>query len=94
VLVKRRSVKGLQAASYALLDGFHGNLVPGGFEVARTVLGTVVSRQGDTVVLDCGRKSLGIDYVTPPLIGYPEAEIRYDAEEHCLAELPGPPAFS
>jgi D-serine deaminase-like pyridoxal phosphate-dependent protein len=81
----------VQAGSYALLDCFHGNLVPGGFEVAMTVLGTVISRQGSTVVLDCGRKAVGIDFVTPPLVAYPEAEIRYYAEEHCLADFPGKP---
>jgi D-serine deaminase-like pyridoxal phosphate-dependent protein len=81
----------VQAGSYALLDRFHSDLVPGGFEVAMTVLGTVISRQGNTVVLDCGRKAVGIDFVTPPWVGYPEAEIRYYAEEHCLADFPGPP---
>jgi D-serine deaminase-like pyridoxal phosphate-dependent protein len=81
----------VQAGSYALMDCFHGNLVPGGFEVAMTVLGTVVSRQGNTVVLDCGRKSVGIDFVTPPLAAHPEAVIRYYAEEHCLADFPGEP---
>jgi D-serine deaminase-like pyridoxal phosphate-dependent protein len=81
----------VQAGSYALMDCFHGNLVPGGFEVAMTVLGTVVSRQGNTVVLDCGRKSVGIDFVTPPLATHPEALIRYYAEEHCLADFPGEP---
>jgi len=81
----------VQAGSYALMDCFHGNLVPGGFEVAMTVLGTVLSRKGSTVVLDCGRKSVGIDFVTPPLAVYPEAEIRYYAEEHCLADFPGEP---
>jgi D-serine deaminase-like pyridoxal phosphate-dependent protein len=80
----------VQAGSYALLDGFHGNLVPGGFEVAMTVLGTVISHQGNTVVLDCGRKAVGIDFVTPGVIGHPEAEVRYYAEEHCLADFPGP----
>ena len=79
----------VQAGSYVLLDCFHGNLVPGGFEVAMTVAGTVISRQGNTVILDCGRKSVGIDFVTPPLVGYPEAEIRYYAEEHCLADFAG-----
>ena len=81
----------VQAGSYALLDCFHGNLVPGGFEVAMTVLGTVISRQGSTVVLDCGRKAVGIDFVIPPLVAHPEAEVRYYAEEHCLADFPGPP---
>lgn len=81
----------VQAGSYTLMDAFHGNLVPGGFEVAMTVLGTVISRQGNTVVLDCGRKAVGIDFVTPPLVNYPEAEVRYYAEEHCLADFPGTP---
>jgi D-serine deaminase-like pyridoxal phosphate-dependent protein len=81
----------VQAGSYVLLDSFHANLVPGGFEVAMTVLGTVISRQGDTVVLDCGRKAVGVDFVTPPLIAYPEAQIRYYAEEHCLVDFPGTP---
>jgi D-serine deaminase-like pyridoxal phosphate-dependent protein len=81
----------VQAGSYVLLDQFHGTLVPGGFAVAMTVLGTVISRQGNTVVLDCGRKAVGIDFVTPPLVGYPDAQIRYYAEEHCLADFPGPP---
>jgi D-serine deaminase-like pyridoxal phosphate-dependent protein len=81
----------VQAGSYALMDCFHGNLVPGGFEVAMTVVGTVISRQGNTVVLDCGRKSVGIDFVTPPLAAHPEARIRYYAEEHCLADFPGVP---
>jgi D-serine deaminase-like pyridoxal phosphate-dependent protein len=81
----------VQAGSYTLLDCFHGNLVPGGFEVALTVAGSVISRQGSTVVLDCGRKVVGIDFVTPPLVKFPEAEIRYYAEEHCLADFPGTP---
>jgi D-serine deaminase-like pyridoxal phosphate-dependent protein len=80
----------VQAGSYALMDCFHGNLVPGGFEVALTVLGTVISRQERTVVLDCGRKAVGIDFVTPPLVSHPEAEVRFYAEEHCLADFPGP----
>jgi D-serine deaminase-like pyridoxal phosphate-dependent protein len=81
----------VQAGSYTLMDCFHGSLVPGGFEVAMTVAGTVISRQGTTIVLDCGRKAVGIDFVTPPLVSYPEAKIRYFAEEHCLADFSGPP---
>jgi D-serine deaminase-like pyridoxal phosphate-dependent protein len=81
----------VQAGSYALMDCFHGSLVPGGFEIALTVLGTVVSRQGNTVVLDSGRKSVGIDFVLPPMVAYPEGEIRYYAEEHALFDFPGPP---
>jgi len=81
----------VQAGSYALMDCFHGNLVPGGFEVALTVLGTVISTQGNTVVLDCGRKSVGIDFVTPPLAHHPDGEVRFYAEEHCLVDFPDRP---
>lgn len=82
----------VQAGSYVMLDRFHGDPGARGFEVALVVLGTVVSRQGNTVVLDCGRKSVGIDFVTPPRIGHPDAVIRYYAEEHCLVDFPGVPA--
>ena len=80
----------VQAGSYALLDCFHGNLVPGGFEVAMTVIGTVISRQGNTVVLDCGRKAVGIDFVTPPLVALPRRGplLRRGA---LPGRLPGPP---
>jgi D-serine deaminase-like pyridoxal phosphate-dependent protein len=81
----------VQPGSYTLMDSMHGALVPGGFEVAMTVAGTVISRQGNTVVLDCGRKSVGIDFVTPPLVSHPGGEVRYYAEEHCLVDFPGPP---
>ena len=73
------------------MDCFHGNLVPGGFEVALTVLGTVVSRQGNTVVLDCRTEGGRIDFVMPPMVAYPEGQIRYYAEEHALFDFPGPP---
>jgi D-serine deaminase-like pyridoxal phosphate-dependent protein len=81
----------VQAGSYTLMDCFHGNLVPGGFEVAMTIAGTVISRQGQTIVLDCGRKSVGIDFVTPPLVAHPEGSVRYYAEEHVLVDFPGEP---
>ena len=80
----------VQAGSYVLMDCFHDSLVPGGFEIALTVLSTVVSRQGNTVVLDGGRKSIGIDFVMPNLVGYPQGEVRYFAEEHCIVDFPGP----
>jgi D-serine deaminase-like pyridoxal phosphate-dependent protein len=80
----------VQAGSYVLMDAMHRALVPGGFEVAMTVAGTVISRQANTVVLDCGRKTVGIDFVTPPLVSHPEGRVRYFAEEHCIVDFPGP----
>jgi D-serine deaminase-like pyridoxal phosphate-dependent protein len=81
----------VQAGSYALMDAFHGGLAPGVFEVAMTVLGTVISRQGSTVVLDCGRKSVGVDFVMPSLLRLPEGRVRACAEEHCLVDFDGVP---
>jgi D-serine deaminase-like pyridoxal phosphate-dependent protein len=80
----------VQAGSYTLMDCFHDNLVPGGFEVALTVAATVISRHGATVVLDAGRKAVGIDHVLPPMVGFPDGQLRYYAEEHALFDFPGP----
>ena len=77
----------LQAGSYALMDLFHGNLVPG-FERALHVHSTVMARHGDTAILDAGRKSVGIDFVQPQLRGYEDVEARYFAEEHALFDFP------
>jgi D-serine deaminase-like pyridoxal phosphate-dependent protein len=76
----------IQAGSYVFMDAFHANLVPG-FSHALTVLGTVVSRHGSTVVLDSGRKSIGIDFVLPTMVAYPSYQARYFAEEHALFDV-------
>jgi len=76
----------IQAGSYVFMDNFHGNLVPG-FSQALTVLGTVVARHGNTVVLDPGRKSIGIDFVLPTMLDYPFYRARYFAEEHALFDV-------
>jgi D-serine deaminase-like pyridoxal phosphate-dependent protein len=81
----------VQAGSYALMDAFHEALVPGGFRIGMTVLATVVSRRGSTIVLDCGRKSVGIDFVSPPLRDHPGVAARYYAEEHALFDFDGIP---
>src|SRR5262249_26799620 len=83
----------VQAGSHALMDAFHGALVPGGFKTAMTVLTTAISRQGSTVVFDCGRKAVGIDFVSPPLVEHPGVEARYYAEEHALFDFPGAPPY-
>jgi D-serine deaminase-like pyridoxal phosphate-dependent protein len=76
----------IQAGSYVFMDNFHGSLVPG-FSRALTVLGTVVIEHGKTVVLDSGRKSIGIDFVLPTLVDYPYYQARYFAEEHALFDV-------
>jgi D-serine deaminase-like pyridoxal phosphate-dependent protein len=82
---RHSAVTELQAGSYVFMDAFHGELVDG-FDVSLTVLSTVMARHGDTVILDAGRKSVGIDFVLPPMVGY-KYEARYYAEEHALFDI-------
>ena len=76
----------IQAGSYVFMDNFHGNLVPG-FSRGLTVLGTVIINHGKTIVLDSGRKSVGIDFVLPTMVDYPDYQARYFAEEHALFDV-------
>jgi D-serine deaminase-like pyridoxal phosphate-dependent protein len=57
-----------------------------GFPVALTVLGTVISRQGDRVVLDSGRKAIGSELGLPRLKDVP-ATTAGIAEEHLLVDV-------
>jgi D-serine deaminase-like pyridoxal phosphate-dependent protein len=74
----------LQAGSYAVMDLFHSRLVPG-FEVAVTVLATVISRHGDDIVLDAGQKAVG---GLAPRISGVAADAAYVNEEHTGFRLP------
>ena len=76
----------IQAGSYVFMDKFHGNLVPG-FSPALTVLGTVVIHHGNTIVLDCGRKSIGIDHALPTMVDYAFYQARAYHEEHALFDV-------
>jgi D-serine deaminase-like pyridoxal phosphate-dependent protein len=82
----------IHAGSYIFMDAFHRNLVPG-FEVALTVLGTIISRTGDLAVVDVGRKAIGIDRTPPEVVGG-VAKVRFEHgehfvhEEHTALELP------
>jgi D-serine deaminase-like pyridoxal phosphate-dependent protein len=70
----------IQAGSYAVMDTFHGRLVPS-FETALTVLATVISVHGSDIVTDAGRKALGVDLADPQLPGL-DSEVRFVNEEH------------
>ncbi len=74
----------IHAGSYVFSDAFHRNLVPG-FEPALTVLSTIISRSGTMAVLDCGRKSIGIDRTPPELVGT-RGSIRYEHGEYFIHE--------
>ncbi len=74
----------IHAGTYVFMDAFHARLVPG-FEVALTVLGTVISRSGDTAVLDCGRKAFGLDRGLPEIVGG-VAAVHFEHGEHSVHE--------
>ena len=81
----------VQAGSYLVMDCFHESLVPGNFEFALTILGTVVSAQGSTIVLDAGRKAVGIEFVMPTLTKIGGGQVRYFSEEHCVVDFAAAP---
>jgi D-serine deaminase-like pyridoxal phosphate-dependent protein len=74
----------IHAGSYIFNDAFHRNLMPG-FEVALTVAATVTSCTGRNAVVDCGRKSIGIDRAVPELLG-DIGEVKFDHGEYAIHE--------
>jgi D-serine deaminase-like pyridoxal phosphate-dependent protein len=75
----------LQAGSYVVMDAFHAQLIPG-FTVALTVLGTVISRHGNRVILNSGRKVIGSELGLPRLKDVPSTTAGI-AEEHLLVDV-------
>lgn len=74
----------IHAGSYIFMDTFHRRLVPG-FDLALTVLASITSRTGDLAVIDCGRKSIGIDRAVPELLGI-RGRVREEHGEHSIHE--------
>jgi D-serine deaminase-like pyridoxal phosphate-dependent protein len=70
----------IQAGSYVVMDSFHKDLTAE-FELALTVLTTVISRHGDRAILDGGRKAVGSDHRPPRPRGL-DAEMQFVDEEH------------
>jgi D-serine deaminase-like pyridoxal phosphate-dependent protein len=75
----------LQAGSYVFMDCARTGFVTE-FAVGLTVLSTVVSRHETTVVLDCGKKTVGVDFA-PPRIAGEAARVRYVSEEHTVFDV-------
>jgi D-serine deaminase-like pyridoxal phosphate-dependent protein len=75
----------LQAGSYVFMDATRTDLAPD-FTVGLTVLATVVSRHRSTLVLDCGKKTVGVDFKPPRIVGE-AAKVRYVSEEHTVFDV-------
>jgi D-serine deaminase-like pyridoxal phosphate-dependent protein len=73
----------LQAGTYAVMDSAYAPLAPA-FRPALTMLATVVSRQADTAVLDCGTKSISVELGTPVASA---GKVRDVHEEHTLLDV-------
>ena len=75
----------LQAGSYVFMDATYGPLTPV-FQPALSMLGTVISRNGQTALLDIGTKVMAMD-LGPPALVDPCATLRAMHEEHTLLNV-------
>ena len=78
----------LQAGVYSLMEP---ELVDTGlpFELAAAVRGTVISRHPGRIVLDVGRRVVGMEYGPPVPIGFRATRISI-SDEHATIEMPDP----
>jgi D-serine deaminase-like pyridoxal phosphate-dependent protein len=83
-----RRVTEIQAGSYVFMDAARLAIVSG-FEPALTVLATVISRHGSTLVLDSGKKTISPDFTLPRFTAFPPDQVvaRRFAEEHLLCDV-------
>lgn len=75
----------VQVGSYALMDNAYRKVRPE-FEVARTVQARIISATPTHAVADVGAKGLGGEFGLPVIDGYPDAKVRYVAEEHTVID--------
>lgn len=75
----------IQAGTYVVMDTSYAPFAPG-FRPALTVLGTVVSRHGARVILNCGTKTMGNTSVAAPSAGPGMTVVGVD-EEHTLIDV-------
>jgi D-serine deaminase-like pyridoxal phosphate-dependent protein len=78
----------IQAGSYVLMDTAYGKLdIP--FELAFTVLGTVLSRpKPEMCVADNGNKACSMDHGNPAVKGIEGASVLFLSDEHATIMLP------
>ena len=73
----------LQCGSYVLMDTAYKTIRPE-FLNARYILATVLSKRGNVISTDVGLKGMGAEFGTPVVVGHPDAENLYVAEEHSV----------
>lgn len=81
-----QGVTEVQAGSYATMDWFYHQLAQE-FDIALSILATVISCQPDRAVLDTGIKCIGDEFGLPQIKNMPEVEIPFfGSEEHCVVQ--------
>jgi D-serine deaminase-like pyridoxal phosphate-dependent protein len=78
----------IQAGVYALMEPeIVGPALP--FRCAVAIRGTVISRHPDRVVLDIGRRAVGMEYGPPVPVGFDARRVAI-SDEHATIEVPDP----
>jgi D-serine deaminase-like pyridoxal phosphate-dependent protein len=78
----------IQAGVYALMEPELLNLeLP--FRLATAIRGTVISRHPGRIVLDIGRRVVGMEYGPPFPVGMPAADVAI-SDEHATIQMPDP----
>jgi D-serine deaminase-like pyridoxal phosphate-dependent protein len=76
----------IQAGSYVFMDTARLAFLPD-FANALTVLATVASRHPTTLVLDCGKKTVSVDFAPMRIVDHEKAAVRYVSEEHTVFDV-------
>ena len=77
----------VQAGSYVFMDGKYRGVLQD-FELAGTVLATVVSRsEPDRAILDSGMKTISTDQWPPQVLGFPGIQVQRPSDEHLTVTL-------
>ena len=74
----------IQAGSYATMDWRYQQLAPE-FQIALSLLATVISRRKNLAILDVGVKRLGSEFGVPTIKNVPDVDIpTFGSEEHLV----------
>ena len=89
VVADMAGVDELQAGTYVTMDCGYKPRAPM-FDIALTVLSTILHAEPDRFVLDVGVKGVGHEYGVPQIQGHANCEVlKFGAEEHTRVTAPG-----
>ena len=88
VVAEMDGVDELQIGTYVTMDWSYKQRAPE-FDLALTVLASVIGTRPDQLVLDVGVKGVAHEYGPPQILDHPEFEVvRFLAEEHTVVSAP------